>query len=506
MSTAGRLVSASIASWIRIGVTVISQVALVPIYLQRWDHATYGSWLAIQTIYGFMTLCDISHHDFLGFEFLRLGRERKVEIGKIVSASLPFAFGIGAVQFIVICGIVGMGLQTDLFGLSPGNAQLASDVGKVLIANSTAWLVFGSVWGILLRAVYPFGYFPRMSWWGVAIVSVTAFAPAIAAALGATLLQAGLTLAIATAVMNLVSMLDIWRLMRREGLRMYPPSLKLGARNFLGACALMVRSVLEILRNQGVRLILSPMVGVAQMATFATIRTGANVALQGIGTVTNPLFPELMRVLVARDQARTEGAFGLIWLVLVGVLIPAVTLLQLFMPALFVSWTRGKMEFDPVLFSTLSVSVLVNALAQPPAAVVRGNNLLRAQLGVTGLASGMMVAGMFLLIPRFGIHVAGFVLLMAEIVSLAGYFWVARDWMSRNQLRWPTTAFMCCIGAVIAAWVGTGTAAMWPGIALSATVVALLVEGVLVLAYWRTLPHLVRESGTRLFAKAMSRF
>ena len=77
MSTAGRLVSASIASWIRIGVTVISQVALVPIYLQRWDHATYGSWLAIQTIYGFMTLCDISHHDFLGFEFLRLGRHPK---------------------------------------------------------------------------------------------------------------------------------------------------------------------------------------------------------------------------------------------------------------------------------------------------------------------------------------------------------------------------------------------------------------------------------------------
>jgi hypothetical protein len=65
---------------------------------------------------------------------------------------------------------------------------------------------------------------------------------------------------------------------------------------------------------------------------------------------------------------------------------------------------------------------------------------------------------------------------------------------------------MCCIGAVVAAWVGTGTAAMWPGIALSATVVALLVESALVLAYWRTLPHVVRESGTRLFAKAMSRF
>jgi len=195
----------------------------------------------------------------------------------------------------------------------------------------------------------------------------------------------------------------------------------------------------------------------------------------------------------------------LIWLVLVAVLIPAVTLLQLLMPALFASWTRGKMEFDPVLFSTLSVGVLVNALSQPPAAVVRGNNLLRAQLSITAVASGLMVAGMFLLIPRFGIHVAGFVLLLAELVSLAGYFWVARGWMHRNQLRWPTTAFLCCIGSVVAAWVGTGIAAEWPGIALGTTIVALMVETALVLAYWRTLPHLVRDRGTRLFAKAMSR-
>lgn len=505
MSTAGRLVSASIASWIRIGITVISQIALVPIFLERWDHVTYGAWLAILTVYGFMTLADISHHDFLGFEFLRLGRERKADISRILSASLPFALGIGTLQFIVIGGIVGLGLQAEILGLSAQYAQLSSDVGKVLIANSTVWLIFGSIWGILQRVVFPFGYFSRMSWWNVVIASVTTFAPAVAAALGANLLHAGLTLAVATAVMNVVSMADIWRLMKREGIRVHRPSPRLGGRNFLGACALMLRSALEILRNQGVRLILSPMVGVAQMATFATIRTGANVALQGIGTVTNPLFPELMRVLAARDQERTEGVFGFIWLVLAAVLIPSVTLLQLVMPAIFASWTRGKMQFDPVLFSTLSVGVLVYAVAQPPAAVVRGNNLLRAQLVITALSSGLMIVGLFLLVPHFGIRVAGLVLLLAEIVSLAGYFRVARSWMSSNHLQWPTAAFLYCLGSVMTAWIGTGITAMWPRVALVATFVALLVEGSLLLAYWRTLPQLVRERGTRLFAKVMPR-
>jgi hypothetical protein len=116
-----------------------------------------------------------------------------------------------------------------------------------------------------------------------------------------------------------------------------------------------------------------------------------------------------------------------------------------------------------------------------------------------------MVVGLFLLIPHFGIRVAGLVLLLAEIVSLVGYFRVARGWMSRNQLQWPMAAFLCCIGSVMAAWIGTGITAMWPRIAPTATFIALLVEGSLLLAYWRTLPQLVRDRGTRLFAKAVPR-
>ena len=101
------------------------------------------------------------------------------------------------------------------------------------------------------------------------------------------------------------------------------------------------------MRQQGVRLVLAPLAGPVALAAFSTMRTGANVALQGLNTIVNPILPDLMRFLHDRDQPRSEAAFSTIWVVVVALMAPGVVILQLIMEPLFVFWTQGKIALIP---------------------------------------------------------------------------------------------------------------------------------------------------------------
>src|SRR5690606_38192305 len=100
------------------------------------------------------------------------------------------------------------------------------------------------------------------------------------------------------------------------------PSFKMGLKDFIYSLALSGKDLLENTRQQGARLILAPLAGAVGLATFSTMRTVANIALQGLGTLTNPLMPELMSFLHKRDQERTEVALGTVWMIVAIVLSP----------------------------------------------------------------------------------------------------------------------------------------------------------------------------------------
>jgi O-antigen/teichoic acid export membrane protein len=501
MSTIRRLTSASLASWLRIGITLFAQIFLLPVYLSFWDKKTYGLWLAIQAAISLATLLDGAHQNYLGYEFLKIGSDERGRISEVFSASIPISLGIGSVELIAVVLLVKLGAQDWLFGMnSAADSQLMQDAGLVLIIQSAVYLIVGSVSGTASRMLAPFGYFPRMAWWGVASAVVTTAAPALAAFLGAGLRGAGVVLGLATILFNLPLMADMYLIARRQGLLIVRPNLLLGLRNLGNSSALMVKGFLEMARQQGTRIILSPLVGVTEMAAFATMRTGANSVLQGLNTITNPLLPELMRFLVQRDQPRSEASFGVVWLVVTVCMAPAVIILQWVAPHLFEVWTRGKFAFDPFLFATLSDGILIYALSQPAMAVVQGNNLLRAQLVTSGVAGGTVILGLLVFVPSYSILGAGISLMLAEIVSLAGYVWVASRWMGNQSMKWPTPAFRTVTVSVGVAAVATGAMAALPASAFMIMVAAIVAELLLTVLYWKQVPVVARRRAAQMVA------
>ncbi|MDH4091110.1 MAG: hypothetical protein OEV74_11075 [Cyclobacteriaceae bacterium] len=502
MSVVARLISGSAASWAQIGVGLVTQIALVPVYLVYWDVRTYGIWLAIQALVSVISMLDFGHQTFLGYEFLRLGTGNRAELSRYLCSGIVVGVIIGVAQIILLAAFHITGSLSLILGESSDpDPDLLYSAGIVLVLQSIAWLIVSGISGLLTRVLTPFGYFPRVAWWGFAYAIVIALAPLLAVVLGADLLVTGIAAACASVAYSIPLYYDLFALLRKEKIAFSRPSWKLGYSNFLHSLALFGKSLFENIRQQGARLVLAPISGAAGLAAFSTMRTGANVALQGLNTITNPLMPDLIRFLHQRDQIKSEAAFGTIWIVVMGLMCPGVVILQAFVEPFYTLWTRGKIPFDPLLFAVLSLGVLVYAVIQPAIAVVIGNNMLKPQLGLSGLAAIIVIVGIFALVPSFGILGAGISLLVSEVAISVGYLIFAKEWLRNNSLFWPRKAFGLAVSSVFIASTSLGSLIWFPWLKWLILPVSMLLIAWNVLRYWRILPAFATEHARRFVGK-----
>ncbi len=502
MSVTARFVSGSLASWTQIALGMAGQIVLVPVYLMYWDVKTYGIWLAIQAIVSLFSMLDFGHQQFIGYEFLRIGKNDRKAISKYLWSGALMGVCISLFQISLVIVLVLSGALLFIFGEQHSADTTTLDAaGIVLILQMVAWLIATSVAGLITRLFSAIGYFPRMAWWGTANTTLIMIVPLIAVILGGNLLVAGIVTAAASIAYCIPLYIDLQRLLRREMIAFSRPSLRLGYTNFILSLALTGKFIFDNVRQQGARLVLAPLSGATGLAAFSTMRTGANVALQGLNTITNPLMPDMISFLHERDQAKTDSAFGVIWIVVIAMLCPGVIILQAFVEPFFVLWTDGQITFDPSLFALLSMGVLVYAIVQPAMSVVMGNNMLRPQFVLSCLAAAIVIGGTFSLVPVLGLLGAGLALLLAEMCLALGYLLVAKKWLATNEMRWPKQAFLIALVSICIA--GAAMIALiifpqeeWFVVGLSLALLALNLG-----AFWKKLPAIAREKVIELIGR-----
>jgi len=498
MSAIQRVVSGSLASWLRIVVTIVSQVVAVPIYLSYWSVDTYGIWILIQSIMTFLTVFDVAHHHYLGNEFLKFGPQKRKEIGETFCTGISVAFIVSIFTFIIISSLVLSGALGRWVGIEKLNTH-AFEMSLLLMAGT--WAITVTFTGIIGRALYPFGYFPLLAWSGAVFALLSTIASIAAVWFGADLIGASIVVCMVNILCHSILTLILLRIAKKEELLFRKIDLRLGFLRFFSALVLGVQSGFEVLRHQGARFILLPLSGMASMIAFSTMRTGANLAQQGLGTITAPLMPELMNFLSIRDQVRMEISFSVIWLMLSVVLVPAVLILQYLSPELFSLWTNGKIVFDPVLFAILSFGVLVSALAQPAIAVVSGNNLLKEQFRISFIAVIVTVGSMYVLVSFMGIKGAAIALLLGELVALTGYVFSAKKWLILAFMRWPKAAFVNASLSLVVAASGMTSIIIFTHHNEICLIFALLAQVFVISKYWMQLPFVARQQAAIKLAR-----
>ncbi|MGC3943259.1 MAG: hypothetical protein QM762_01760 [Chryseolinea sp.] len=502
MSTAKRLISGSLASWVTIGVNMAAQIVLVPIYLNYWDAKTYGIWLAVQAIMSTLSMLDYGHQNFLAYEFLRLALNDRPALRKYLWSGIAMGIIISFIQIVFIVVFIFTGTLAFLLDeSSTENSLLLREAGAALLFQGLSWIAFATTPGLMGRALAAFGYYPRSAWWGVVAAIATTTVPLIAVMMGGDLMAASIAWFVGSALFTIPLYIDYIRLLKKEKLSFVKPSLVLGYDNVKKSLPLLGKSIFENVRQQGVRLVLTPMAGPVGLVAFSTMRTGANVALQGLNTIVNPLVPDLMRFLHARDQSRTESAFATIWILVIAVLAPGIVFLQAIVEPLYVIWTQNKVTFDPLTFAFLSYGVLVYAVIQPAMAVVIGNNLTKTQLALTALAAVIVLSVLIASVPVVGIVGAGAALLLAEIGAAFGYKTYAKRWLEQNELKWPSKAFQIAIAAMIIAAVSLGALIVFPEVKWIILPVSMLLFAWNVRRYWRILPDVAKQNAKGIIKK-----
>ena len=274
-------------------------------------------------------MLDQGHQNYIGYEFLRIGRHNIPALSKYLWSAAIVGILISSLQILLIVIFMYTDILAFLLGeASTGHVDLVRSAGFALIFQGILWLTQVTIIGLLVRVLTPFGYYPRVAWWAFFYAIVAAVSPLTAVVMGADLLMASLVLTLSCLATGLVTYLDLFKLLKKERIRFIKPSLALGYSNFRKSLPLLGKSLFENVRQQGVRLVLAPLAGPAALAAFSTMRTGANVALQGLNTIVNPILPDLMRFLHDRDQPRSEAAFSTIWVVVVAQMAPGVVILQ----------------------------------------------------------------------------------------------------------------------------------------------------------------------------------
>jgi len=449
-----------------------------------------------------LSMLDLGHQNYMAYEFLRIGQKDFLTLSKAMWSAVIIAVLVSIFQIVIVLGLISTDSLTFLLGESKGTEfELIRGAGIALIIQAVVWLIGTTVSGLITRALSPFGYFPRMAWWGVIYQIVAALAPLTAVVMGANIVIAAATLGCGLLVLAVFLYVDLFKILKKERIRFVKPSLPIGYSNFAKSLPLLGKAVLENVRQQGVRLILAPLSGAVGLAAFSTMRTGANVALQGLNTIVNPLLPDLMRFLHDRDQPRSEAAFATIWIVVVALMAPGVVLLQTFIEPFYVFWTQGKIAFNPFLFALLSLGVLVYAVVQPAMAVVIGNNLTKTQLALAGLSASIACGLLIVLVPDMGILGAGIALLIAEVVAGYGYKIYAKRWMNNNHLLWPRRSFYIAVLSVIIAAVSISAMVWLPDFKWPIVTISMALFAWNFLRYWRELPEVATQSAKNVVSR-----
>lgn len=449
MTALNRIASGSLASWSRIAVTLVSQVALVPVYLLYWPSATYGVWLALQAFYAVSVIFGMAHLSFLENEFIRIGNSDLHTLRLTLWSSIPVGLLIALAQLAIVLVLVQTGAFARLLIPVGGLVEsLEADAAWIAIAQVVCWLVIVAVSSLAVRALCAIGYYARYAWLGLPYAILNAAVPVIVLANGGSLLAVGLSQVATTFVFYFLWLLDTIWIARRHGLSYQAPDLNFGLLTLRRAAYVLLRLFLEMARQTGFRLLMVPMVGPTKLAEFSTQRTVGNTAFQCMNGVYAPLLPELMRYVREKRQHRMEGALSILWLLLVLILCPMTVVLQLIMPYVYPWWTRNAFGFDALLLCCLSASVLAAMVSLPAIAICSGSNLVTLQLRIAAAAAGVLFVALVPLTQLFGIRGAALALLICESSASALYVRDCAAWLNRAGLHWPTRAFRICLIAV----------------------------------------------------------
>ena len=346
-------------------VSIVIQLASLPLFLQFWGAAVYGEWLILSAVPTYFSMADAGMVAVAMNKMIMLRARNELHEANAVFQSVFLLTSIAICVIALPAALIVWGVNFELVHSTERKLALTC---LVLVALAT---VFNGLSEAILFASRRYG--AAVMWANTARL-LEWVAAVIALALGGSFLEVAGSMLAAKLVVSVV----YWNYVRKahpEFLWSYQHATLVQLKELaIPAISFMAFPVGSALNIQGITLLVGSLFGPVFLATFNTYRTLSRVVVQMIGVFSNAMWPEFSRLygLSAIDKLQKVfttanlvalvvnfGAAGILWVV-------AEELLQL--------WTRGKIPYDAHIFGIFLLCTIAGGLWHLPRVLLMSTN------------------------------------------------------------------------------------------------------------------------------------
>ena len=352
-------------------VTVVVQLAGVPLLLHAWGHQVYGEWLILFAVPSYLSMSD------LGFTQSGANRMTALAAARDHAAALRIFRALGVLVIVALVG--GLMLTAALVRLMPlgdwfSLRVLGGDAARLVVTLLAAEVFVRLLDGWLhagFRASGDYALHKGMSssvrlvqhvaLWGVALTGGGPVGAALA------------FLAVRASSIPLIGLLLFRRhpWLRGTRGRVQMRQLRPLLRPAIANTAMPAAQALQI---QGSTLVVGAALGPAAVVVFSTLRTLTRLVVQLVTVLNNAAEPEMAAAYGKGDEGLLRSLFvSTLHFALWAGLIAAAGLAVLGQPVVHI-WTHGRVAFDAALFGWLLASAVASLLWAPGLAVLRAAN------------------------------------------------------------------------------------------------------------------------------------
>jgi O-antigen/teichoic acid export membrane protein len=354
MGNAERRVAAGVAAHLYAqAVTVFTQLASLPLFLERWSAETYGRWLVLSAVPIYLSIADLGVLSAAANMMAMYNANSETDKVRTVFRSAIFCIAIFAPAILLVCvsiiSVVGFGLSYD---------------DKVAISALVAASILTASCGLFDAAYRPFGLYPRVTFlltttrlveWGCSIVGLYLeggfIGPAIGLLVGRTACCIGLFA---------LSRIDVPYLDWNIG----GVDLSLAKKMAVDGMHFFLFPIGNLIILQGTVVLVGASLGGVAASMFSSFRTVSRLLAQVSILVGKSLAPEVSRLNgMGMIQEATDLCHKVAKLA-VGISASGAIILAAFGGALLRIWSHGKIPFDPLTFNLLMAAAVLTGAWQ----------------------------------------------------------------------------------------------------------------------------------------------
>lgn len=441
MSSVKRIISGTISGIVRNFINLIIIIISLPIYLKFWDVELYGIWVLIFSIVGFLKLPIFTYQEYLQYEFLKMGKSNRFKISKLIYGSIFLTSLI--FSFILLFSII-------IFEFSFIMKFLNIDQKYFSIIQISIFFILGSeviayIVGVYTRALYPFNYYPKIHWIGSVIIITIPVFQIISLYYGFKLIDLSILTFVSTNLINFIFLIYLAKMLKKENIKYKGLFIKHNINHFINSFHLLFGNLITLLKNEGSRLIMVPFVGAIQLAAFVAMKTANNILKQLFNSFTNSLLIEFSEYINKKDKKKFIKSYIFLISILSVVIIPLAFFFQIIISDLFLLWARGKMEFDNILFASMTIAFLIMIFYQPAYLVVKSRNMFFEEMKISIINSIIFIILFIIFIQKYSIRGAGYSLIATEIIACIYFFFYANKWLGEKFVKFDKKILSYCL-------------------------------------------------------------